>query len=88
MIIRLLAVLLLLQGCTWYGEIEHISSIPNGTPFNNLEETSTDIIWTGLRIEKDTWYIDGAVGYERSSELEGRNPYGRIKIGKDIIQWD
>ena len=42
--IRLLAVLFLLQGCTWYGEVEHISSIPNGTPFNSLDETSTDII--------------------------------------------
>ena len=85
--IRFVAASLLLQGCTWYGEVEHISSIPNGTPFNTLEETSTDIVWTGMRVEKDSWYIDGAVGYETSSEFEGRNPYGRIKIGKDIKTW-
>ena len=87
-IIKLISILLLLQGCTLYGELEHISSIPNGTPFNNLNETSTDIIWTGLKIEKNTWYVDGAVGYETSSEFEGRNPYGRIKIGKEIKTWD
>ena len=86
-VMSLLAVLLL-QGCTWYGEVEHISSIPNGTPFNSLGETSTDIVWTGLRVEKDSWYVDGAVGYETSSEFEGRNPFGRIKIGKDIKTWD
>ena len=86
--VRIILILLLLQGCTWYGEFEHISSIPNGTPFNNLDETSTDIVWTGLKIEKNTWYVDGALGYETSSEFEGRNPYGRIKIGKEIKTWE
>lgn len=84
----ILLALLLLSGCTWYGEVEHISSIPNGTPFNSLGETSTDIVWTGLKIENNTWYVDGAVGYETSSEFEGRNPYGRIKIGKEFKTWD
>ena len=87
-IIKLISILLLLQGCTLYGELEHISSIPNGTPFNNLDETSTDIIWAGLKIENNTWYVDGAIGYETSSEFEGRNPYGRIKVGKEIKTWD
>ena len=50
-LVKLLPVLILLQGCTWYGEFEHISSIPNGTPFNDLNETSTDIVWTGLRVQ-------------------------------------
>ena len=86
-VLSLLAVLLL-QSCTWYGEFEHISSIPNGTPFNTRAETSTDIIWTGVKLQKHSWYIDGAVGYETSSEFEGRNPYGRIKIGKDLKTWD
>ena len=86
-IAKLLTVVILLQGCTWYGEFEHISSIPNGTPFNNLNETSTDIVWTGLKIEQNTWYVDGALGYETSSEFEGRNPYGRIKIGKELKTW-
>ena len=86
-IAKLLTVLILLQGCTWYGEFEHISSIPNGTPFNNLNETSTDIVCTGLKIEQNTWYVDGALGYETSSEFEGRNPYGRIKVGKELKTW-
>ena len=85
---KVCAVLVLLQGCTWYGEFEHLSSIPNGTPFNNLSETSTDIVWTGLKIEKNTWYVDCALGYETSSEFEGRNPYGRIKIGKELKTWN
>lgn len=85
--IRFIFILFLLQGCTWYGEVEHISSIPNGRPFNSLEETATDIVWTGLRVEKDAWYVDGAIGYDVSSELEGRNPHGRIRIGKDIKTW-
>lgn len=79
--------LLLVQGCTWYGEFEHISSIPNGTPFNSLGETSTDIVWTGIEVEKNGWSADVAVGYETSSELEGRNPYGRIKVRKDLKTW-
>ena len=79
--------LLLVQGCTWYGEFEHISSIPNGTPFNSRNETSTDIIWTGIKVEENGWCADVAVGYETSSELDGRNPYGRIKISKDLKTW-
>lgn len=80
--------LLLVPGCTWYGEFEHISSIPNGTPFNSRAETSTDVIWTGVKVQKDSWYVDTAVGYETSSEFEGRNPYGRIKLGKEFKTWD
>ena len=82
-----LTLILLTQGCTWYGEFEHISSIPNGTPFNSRGETSTDIVWTGIEVKKDGWSADVAVGYETSSELEGRNPYGRIKVRKDLKTW-
>ena len=32
-------------------------------------------------------HTDVAVGYETSSELDGRNPYGRIKISKDLKTW-
>ena len=78
---------LLLPACTWYGEYEHISSIPNGTPFNDREETSADVIWSGIRAEKDGWYVDGAVGIEVNGDLVGRNPYGRFKVGKDIKTW-
>ena len=80
-------VALLLPGCTWYGEIEHVSSLPNGTPFNNRKETSVDALWTGIRIEKNGWYVDGAVGVDTSNEYEGRNPYGRAKLGKNIKTW-
>ena len=81
------ALLLFTQGCTLYGEFEHISSIPNGTPFNSRGETSTDLVWAGIEVEKDGWSADVAVGYETSSELEGRNPYGRIKVRKDLMTW-
>lgn len=78
---------ILLPGCTWYGEFEHVSSIPNGNPFNDRKETSVDALWTGIRVEKDGWYADGAVGVDVSSEYEGRNPFGRIKLGKNIKTW-
>jgi hypothetical protein len=79
--------LVLLSGCSCYGEFEHISSIPDGNPFNDRPETSTDLIWTGIRIEGNSWYVDGAIGYETSSEFEGNNPHGRIVIGKEIKKW-
>ena len=51
-------------------QFEHISSIPNGTPFNSnvKSKTSTDLIWTGIEVEKNGWSADVAVGYETSSE--------------------
>lgn len=79
--------MLLSQSCTWYGEFEHISSIPNGTPFNKRGETSVDAVWTGVKAEKNDWYIDSAIGWDTSGEYEGRNPYGRFKIGKNIKKW-
>lgn len=77
----------LISSCTWYAEIEHISSIPNGNPFNNREETSVDAVWTGLRAERDGWYIDAAIGVDTSGDFEGRNPYGKFKLGKEIKKW-
>lgn len=82
-----LSALFLFQGCTWYGEFEHVSSIPNGNPFNDRQETSVDAVWTGVRAEKNGWYVDSAVGWDTSSEYEGRNPYGRFKVGKEIKKW-
>lgn len=87
MILTLVSTLLFLSACTWYGEYEHISSIPNGTPFNEREETSADILWTGIRAKKEGWYIDAAVGAETSNNLEGRLPYGRFIVGKEIKTW-
>ena len=86
---RLIVILSLLYipGCTWYAEIEHVSSIPNGNPFNNREETSVDAIWTGLKSEKNGWYVDAAIGIDTSGDFEGRNPYGKVKIGKELKTW-
>jgi len=82
-----LSLVLLAQGCTWYGEFEHVSSIPNGNPFNDRQETSVDAVWTGIKVEKNGWYVDSAVGWDTSGEYEGRNPYGRFKVGKEIKKW-
>ena len=82
-----LSLVLLAQGCTWYGEFEHVSSIPNGNPFNDRKETSVDAIWTGIKVEKNGWYVDSAVGWDTSGEYEGRNPYGRFKVGKELKKW-
>lgn len=83
----LILVLLFQSGCTWYGEFEHISSIPNGNPFNDRQETSADVLWTGIKAEKNGWYVDSAVGWDTSGEYEGRNPYGRFKVGKELKKW-
>ena len=82
-----LAVVLLSQGCTWYAEFEHVSSIPNGNPFNDRQETSVDAVWTGITVEKNGWYVDSAVGWDTSGDYEGRNPYGRFKVGKELKKW-
>lgn len=83
----LIFALIAMTGCTWYGEYEHISSIPNGTPFNDREETSADVIWTGIRAKKNGWYVDAAVGTETSNDLEGRDPFGRFIVGKELKTW-
>ncbi len=83
----ILILFMFIQGCTWYAEFEHISSIPNGNPFNDREETSVDAVWTGLRTEKNGWYVDAAVGVDISGDFEGRNPYGKFKVGKEIKTW-
>ena len=82
-----LSAVLLSQSCTWYGEFEHISSIPNGTPFNKKAETSVDALWTGIKVQKNDSYVDSAIGWDTSGEYEGRNPYGRFKIGKNLKKW-
>ena len=82
---------MLCSGCSstkiLYAEVEHLSSIPNGNPFNNREETSVDAVWTGLRSEKNGWYVDAAIGIDTSGDFDGRNPYGKFKVGKEIKTW-
>ena len=67
---------------TFY-EYEHISSIPNGRPFNNLKETSVDLLFSGLRYRENGWVIDGGIGVQTSSGLQGRDPFGRIRVGRE-----
>lgn len=90
--ILVLVLFMLCSGCnttgSLYGEVEHISSIPNGNPFNDRKETSADVLWTGIKLTYPSgWYIDGAVGIDTSGEFEGRNPYGKFKVGKEIKTW-
>ena len=70
--ILILVLFMLCSGCnttgSWYAEVEHISSIPNGNPFNDRQETSVDVLWTGVK-------------------FEGRDPYGKFKVGKEIKTW-
>ena len=76
-----------LLGCAnsyYFVELEHISSIQEGNPFNDNPETSTDILFAGYRYRNiNGIYIDVGAGYETSNDLEGTNPYGKIKIGKE-----
>lgn len=82
---------MLIGGCqthsVWYGEVEHLSSIPNGKPFNSRTETSSDMIWTGIKTTYGAWYIDASIGADLSGELEGRNPYGKFVVGKELKTW-
>ena len=74
-------------GCAnsyYFVELEHISSLQEGKPFNDNPETSADILFTGYRYRNiNGIYIDVGVGYETSNDLEGTNPYGKIKVGKE-----
>ena len=81
--------LLLISGCAStvpYVEYSHISSIPNGIPFNGLPETQADQVFLGMRHHSDSGlYLDTGVGVNvGESELEGRNPWGRFAIGYEF----
>ena len=82
---KILVISLLLSGCSTYNpylEYEHISSIPNGTPFNNRTEDQVDQIYVGVQLKKERCYLDLAVGSNLSgSDIQGRDPFGRTRAG-------
>jgi len=83
----ILCFILLMSGCSnlsAFFEYEHISSLPNGRPFNSKSETSTDIFFGGLRYRQNGWIVDGGLGQELSSDLVGDNPFARFRVGKEV----
>ena len=60
----------------------NISSIPDFRPFNNIDADQLDQILVGVHLKKERCYLDLAVGANLStSEIQGRNPYGRTRAG-------
>jgi len=82
---KILGVPLLLSSCSSYNpylEYEHISSIPNGTPFNNRIEHQVDQLYVGVQLKAERCYLDLAIGSNfDSSDLDGRDPFGRTRAG-------
>ena len=82
---KIFVIPLLLLGCSSYSpylEYEHISSIPNGTPFNNRIEDQLDQIYVGVQLKNERCYLDLAVGSNLSgSDIQGRDPFGRTRVG-------
>jgi len=77
----------ILSGCSslyTFVEYEHISSVTYGKPFNSKAETSTDILFTGVRYKDNGVTVDIGFGNELSSDLEGDNPYAKVSISKEI----
>ena len=81
-----LIVLFVLTGCantSKFVELEHISSLKDGKPFNDNRETSTDLLMGGYRYRSHGWTASIAIGIETSNDLEGTNPQAKIIIGKE-----
>ena len=80
-----LGIPLLLSSCASYNpylEYEHISSIPDGQPFNDRDADQTDQVYIGVHLKEERCYLDLAIGTNLgSSELKGRNPFGRTRAG-------
>ena len=75
-----------LTGCvntSKFIELEHISSLKDGKPFNDNKETSTDLLMGGYRYKSNGWTTSIAIGVETSNDLEGTNPRAKITIGKE-----
>lgn len=65
-------------------EYEHISSVTYGKPFNSKPETSTDLLFTGVRYKDKGLVIEMGFGNELTSDLEGSNPYAKFSISKEV----
>ena len=79
---------LLIIGCAQtytFVEYEHISSVTQGKPFNDNRETSADVLYAGYRFKSNNGlYVDLGLGVETvTDDLEGEDPYAKIKIGKE-----
>jgi|TARA_R110000787_G_scaffold113724_1_gene223001 hypothetical protein len=85
-VVKGLIVLFLLTGCantSKFIELEHISSLKDGEPFNENQESSVDLLMGGYRYRSNGWTASIAIGIETSNDLEGTNPRARIIIGKE-----
>ena len=63
--------------------LEHISSIPDGKPFNNRHETAADMIQIGIRYKQKGWKFDALIGAEVNSSFRGDNPIFILRIEKE-----
>ena len=63
--------------------LEHISSIPDGRPFNNRHETAADMIQIGIRYKQTGWKFDALIGAEVNSSFRGDNPIFILRIEKE-----
>ena len=83
MLAKLLPVCFLLGcGANPYIEYEHISAIRDGVPFNDRHSDQTDQVFVGLNFKGERCYLDLSMGVSlSSSELSGRDPFGRAQTG-------
>ena len=63
--------------------LEHISSIPDGRPFNNRHETAADMIQIGIRYKQKGWKFDALIGAEVNNSFRGDNPIFILRIEKE-----
>jgi len=63
--------------------VEHISSLPDGRPFNSKPETAADMLQMGIRYKKNTWKVDVLIGTEVNSSFRGDNPRFILRIEKE-----
>jgi hypothetical protein len=63
--------------------LEHISSIPDGKPFNSRHETAADMIQIGIRYKQKGWKFDALIGAEVNGSFVGDNPIFILRIEKE-----
>ena len=63
--------------------LEHISSIPDGKPFNSRQETAADMIQIGIRYKQKGWKFDAVIGAEVNNSFHGDNPIFILRIEKE-----
>lgn len=63
--------------------LEHISSIPDGKPFNSRHETAADMLQIGIRYKHKGWKVDALIGEEVNNSFRGDNPIFILRIEKE-----